>query len=100
MKIDHNMAPIQWYLGILGLTGLTVYVGLLKIAQLVDNSNSTVFAAAGAVGSVACQIAKVKGCRVIGSAGSQEKVKWLLDQVRIDYAFNYKEVGENKLELS
>ena len=56
-----------------------------------------VSAAAGAVGSVACQIAKVKGCRVIGSAGSQEKVKWLLDQARIDYAFNYKEVGENNI---
>jgi NADPH-dependent curcumin reductase CurA len=99
MKIDPNMAPIQWYLGILGLTGLTAYVGLFKIAQLVDNSNSTVFvsAAAGAVGSVACQIAKIKGCRVIGSAGSQEKVKWLLDQARIDHAFNYKEVGENNI---
>jgi NADPH-dependent curcumin reductase CurA len=99
MKIDPNMAPIQWYLGILGLTGLTAYVGLLTIAHLVDNSNSTVFvsAAAGAVGSVACQIAKIKGCRVIGSAGSQEKVKWLLDQARIDHAFNYKEVGENNI---
>jgi NADPH-dependent curcumin reductase CurA len=98
-KIDSNMAPIQWYLGILGLTGLTAYVGLLKIAQLVDNSNSTVFvsAAAGAVGSVACQIAKIKGCRVIGSTGSQEKVNWLLDQARIEHAFNYKEVGENNI---
>lgn len=70
--------------------------GPFKIAQLVDNSNSTVFvsAAAGAVGSMACQIAKIKGCRVMGSAGSHEKVKWLLDQVGIDHAFNYKEVGE------
>ncbi|MGA6989755.1 MAG: NADP-dependent oxidoreductase [Nitrososphaeraceae archaeon] len=99
MKIDPNLAPIQWYLGILGLTGLTAYVGLLKIAQLVDNSNSTIFvsAAAGAVGSVACQIAKIKGCRVIGSAGSQEKVKWLLDQAKVDHAFNYKEVGEGNI---
>ena len=100
-KIDPNMAPIQWYLGILGLTGLTAYVGLLKIAQLANNSSNdiTVFvsAAAGAVGSVACQIAMIKGCRVIGSVGSQEKVKWLLDQVRIDHAFNYKEVGENNI---
>jgi NADPH-dependent curcumin reductase CurA len=100
-KIDPNMAPIQWYLGILGLTGLTAYVDLLKIAQLADNSSNdiTVFvsAAAGAVGSVACQIAMIKGCRVIGSVGSQEKVKWLLDQVRIDHAFNYKEVGENNI---
>jgi NADPH-dependent curcumin reductase CurA len=99
IKIDPNLAPIQWYLGILGLTGLTAYVGLLKIAQLVDNENSTAFvsAAAGAVGSVACQIAKIKGCRVIGSAGSQEKAKWLLDQAKIDHAFNYKEVGENNI---
>jgi len=99
MKIDPNLAPIQWYLGILGLTGLTAYVGLLKIAQLVDNSNSTVFvsAAAGAVGSIACQIAKIKGCHVIGSAGSQEKVKWLVDRARIDHAFNYKEVGETNV---
>lgn len=98
-KIDSNNAPLQWYLGILGLTGLTAYVGLLKIAQLADNSNSTVFvsSAAGAVGSIACQIAKINGCRVIGSAGSQEKIKWLLDQARIDHAFNYKEVGENNI---
>lgn len=82
MKIDPNLASIQWYLDILGLIGLTAYVGLLKIVQLVDNSNSTIFvsAAAGAVGSMACQIAKIKGCSVIGSAGSHEKVKWLLDQ--------------------
>jgi NADPH-dependent curcumin reductase CurA len=99
IKIDSNMAPIQWYLGILGLTGLSAYVGLLKIAQLSDDSKDTVFvsAAAGAVGSIACQIAKIKGCRVVGSAGSEEKVKWLLDQARIDHAFNYKEVGEENI---
>ena len=79
-RIDPNMAPIQWYLGILGLTGLTAYMGILKIAQLIENDNSTVFvsAAARAVGSVACQIAKIKGGRVIGSTGSHEKVKWLI----------------------
>ncbi|HEX2230558.1 MAG TPA: NADP-dependent oxidoreductase, partial [Nitrososphaeraceae archaeon] len=101
MKIDPNMTPIQWYLGILGMTGLTAYVGLLKIGELKgdDGDNNTIFvsAASGAVGSVACQIAKIKGFRVVGSAGSQEKVKWLLDQAVIDYAFNYKEVGENNI---
>jgi NADPH-dependent curcumin reductase CurA len=101
-KIDPKTAPIQWYLGILGMTGLTAYVGLLNIAELNGNSdnNSTIFvsAASGAVGSIACQIAKIKGCRVVGSVGSQEKVKWLLDQAGIDYAFNYKEVGgENNI---
>ena len=48
---------------------------------------------------MACQIAKIKGCRVIGSAGSQEKVKWLLDQPKVDHAFNYKEVGEGNISL-
>ena len=88
MKIDPEMAPIQWYLGIFGMTGLTAYVGLLKIGELKeannnDNNNTAVFvsAASGAVGSVVCQIAKIKGCRVVGSAGSQEKVKWLLDEL-------------------
>src|SRR2546423_3721619 len=97
MKIDPKMARIQWYLGIFGMTGLTAYIGLLKIGELKDNNNTAVFvsAASGAVGSVSCQIAKIKGCRVVGSAGSQEKVKWLLDQAGIDYAFNYKELGES-----
>jgi NADPH-dependent curcumin reductase CurA len=100
-RIDSNVAPIQWYLGILGLTGLTAYVGLLKIGQLTDNSKSTVFvsAAAGAVGSVACQIAKLNGCHVIGSAGSHEKVKWLLDEAKIEHAFNYKEVEKNNISV-
>jgi NADPH-dependent curcumin reductase CurA len=98
MKIDPKMAPIQWHLGILGMTGLTAYVGLLKIAEVLNDNrgnNNTMFvsAASGAVGSVACQIAKIKGYRVIGSVGSQEKVNWLLDKAGIDYAFNYKEIG-------
>lgn len=99
-KIDPNMAPIHSYLGVLGMTGLTAYIGLLKFGELKDNNdNNTVFvsAASGAVGSVACQIAKIKGCRVVGSTGSLEKVKWLLDQARIDNALNYKEVGEDNI---
>lgn len=98
-KIDPKKAPIQWYLGILGMTGLTAYVGLLKVGELKDDvdGHNTVFvsAASGAVGSAACQIAKIKGCHVVGSAGSHEKVKWLLNQARIDNAFNYKEIGED-----
>jgi NADPH-dependent curcumin reductase CurA len=99
-KVDPNMAPIQSYLGVLGMTGLTAYVGLLKVGELRENNgDSTVFvsAASGAVGSIACQIAKIKGCHVVGSAGSLKKVKWLFDQARVDYAFNYKEVGENNV---
>lgn len=99
-KIDAKMAPVQRYLGVLGRTGLTAYVGLLKIGELRDgDGNNSVFvsAASGAVGSVACQIAKIKGCHVVGSTSSLEKVRWLLDQARIDYAFNYKEVGEDNI---
>ena len=81
------------------MTGLTAYVGLLKIGELKDNEVVFVSAASGAVGSIVCQIAKIKGCRVIGSAGSEEKVKWLVDQAGIDYAFNYKQVGDISAEL-
>ena len=80
------------------MTGLTAYVGLLR---LVSKDYDTVFvsAASGAVGSIVCQIAKTKGCRVIGSAGSEEKVRWLVDQAGIDYAFNYKQVDDISAEL-
>ena len=94
IKVNPNIAPIQSYLGTLGMTGLTAYVGLLKIGELKEGDTVFVSAASGAVGSVACQIAKTKGCHVIGSAGSEEKVKWLVDQARIDNAFNYKEVND------
>jgi len=101
-KIDPKTTPIQHYLGVLGRTGLTAYVGILKIGELKNEGKSnTVFvsAASGAVGSVACQIAKIMGCHVVGSTGSREKVKWLLDEAKIDYAFNYKEVGEDNISL-
>jgi NADPH-dependent curcumin reductase CurA len=90
VKIDPEMAPIQNYLGILGMPGFTAYVGLMDIGQPREGETVFVSTAAGAVGSVACQIAKIKGCRVIGSSGSDEKVAWLLEQAGIDAAFNYK----------
>ncbi len=94
IKVNPNIAPIQSYLGTLGMTGLTAYVGLLKIGELKEGDTVFVSAASGAVGSIACQIAKTKGCYVIGSAGSEEKVKWLVDQAGIDDAFNYKQVDD------
>ena len=98
LKINPKTAPIQSFLGVLGMTGLTAYVGLFKIGKL-NEGKDTVFvsAASGAVGSVASQIAKIKGCHVVGSAGSEEKVDWLLDEAKIDYAFNYKTVRENNI---
>ena len=95
IKVDPKIAPVQYFLGILGITGITAYVGLFKIGELREG-HDTVFvsSAAGGVGSVACQLAKIKGCNVVGSCGSDEKVRWLLDELKIDYAFNYRKLGE------
>ncbi len=88
--IDPDVAPIQNYLGILGMPGFTAYVGLLDIGQPQEGETVFVSTAAGAVGSLVCQIAKIIGCRVIGSTGSDEKVEWLREEAGIDAAFNYK----------
>lgn len=97
VKIDPAVAPVQNYLGILGMPGLTAYVGLLDIGKPKEGETLFVSAAAGAVGSLACQIAKIKGCRVIGSAGSEEKTAWLIEKAGIDAAVNYK-ATENLIE--
>lgn len=78
------------HLHVLGGTGLTAYGGLLVTGELKEEENVFVSAAAGAVGSVVCQIAKIKGCRVAASCGSDEKVAYLRDQLGVDHAFNYK----------
>jgi NADPH-dependent curcumin reductase CurA len=98
LRINSKIAPIQSFLGVLGMNGLTAYIGLFKIGKL-NEGKDTVFvsAASGAVGSVASQIAKLKGCHVVGSVGSEEKVEWLLDEAKVDYAFNYKTVCENNI---
>ena len=83
--------PLVAYMSVLGLTGLTAYGGLLVIGALQEGENVFVSAAAGAVGSVAAQIAKIKGCYVIGSAGSEEKCRWLKDELGLDAAVNYKQ---------
>jgi NADPH-dependent curcumin reductase CurA len=97
-KIDPTIAPIQSFLGALGMPGMTAYVGLMNIGQPKENETVYVSAASGAVGSIVCQIAKIKGCRVIGSAGSDQKVDWLLNEIGIDGAFNYKK--EKNLTLA
>jgi len=88
--IDPELAPISAYLGIMGMPGLTAYGGMLITGQLNEGETVFVSAASGAVGSVAGQIAKIKNCRVIGSAGSDEKVSHLLNEFHFDHAFNYK----------
>lgn len=81
---------ISTHLHVLGGTGLTAYGGLLVTGQLQKNENVFVSAAAGAVGSVVCQLAKIHDCLVAGSCGSDAKVDYLLNEIGIDHAFNYK----------
>jgi len=90
VQIDLKIAPEQNYLGVLGMPGFTAYVGLLDIGKPRETDAVVVSAAAGAVGSLACQIAKIKGCRVVGSTGSDKKVAWLLEEAGLDAAFNHR----------
>jgi len=89
---DPALAPVSTGLGVLGMPGLTAYVGLLDIGRPQAGETVFVSGAAGAVGSAVGQIAKLKGCRVIGSAGSAEKVAWLRE-LGFDEAFDYHEVS-------
>jgi NADPH-dependent curcumin reductase CurA len=89
--VDTELAPGSAYLGVLGMPGLTAYVGLLDIAALRDGDIVFVSAAAGAVGSLAGQIAKLRGSRTVGSAGSAEKVAFLKEELGFDAAFNYRD---------
>lgn len=76
-KLPPSAAPPQAFLGVLGMPGLTAYAGLLRLGQPKAGETVFVSGAAGAVGSLVCQIAKIKGCRVVGSAGGADKVAWL-----------------------
>jgi NADPH-dependent curcumin reductase CurA len=93
LKIDPSIAPVQAFLGALGMPGLTAWVGMLEIGQLRKGDHVFISGAAGAVGMVACQIAKIHDCTVVGSAGSDEKVGWLRDEAGVDSPFNYKTIG-------
>ncbi len=90
-RIDTSVAAPETYLGPLGAMGVTAYAGLIDAAELREGDVVWVSAAAGAVGSLAAQIAKLRGHRVIGSAGSDEKVRYLLDELGLDAAFNYRD---------
>ncbi|GGR31571.1 NADP-dependent oxidoreductase [Streptomyces roseolus] len=90
-KVDPELAPLSAYLGVLGMTGLTAYAGLFETASFKEGDAVFVSGAAGAVGSQVGQLAKLGGAsRVIGSAGSDEKVKWLVEELGFDAAFNYR----------
>ncbi|WP_328538933.1 NADP-dependent oxidoreductase [Streptomyces sp. NBC_00344] len=90
-KVDASLAPLSAYLGVLGMTGLTAYAGLFDVASFKEGDTVFVSGAAGAVGNQVGQMARLKGAaRVIGSAGSDEKVKHLIEDLGFDAAFNYK----------
>ncbi len=90
IKIDPSLAAPPTYLGTLGMTGLTAYFGLLDVGRLKEGDTVVMSGAAGAVGSVAGQIAKLKGARVIGIAGGQEKCRWIVEELGFDAAIDYK----------
>lgn len=89
-KIDEQIAPISTALGVLGMTGMTAYFGLLDIGNPQPGETVVVSAAAGAVGSIVGQIAKIKGARVVGIAGSDEKLQHLKADLGFDEVINYK----------
>ncbi len=89
-KVDGSIASLGYYLGILGMPGLTAYFGLLDIGKPKKGETVVVSGAAGAVGIAVCQIAKINGCRVIGIAGDQAKVDLLVNEFGCDIGINYK----------
>lgn len=89
-KVDTNIPELSYYLSILGMTGLTAYFGLMDICKPKAGETIVVSGAAGAVGMVVGQIAKLQGCRVVGIAGTDEKAKTLLDDFGFDQVINYK----------
>ena len=88
-RLGEIVAPASEYLGAIGMPGMTAYAGLLEVGALKDGETVFVSGAAGAVGSIVGQIAKLKSCRVIGSAGNDEKVEILTKELGFDSAFNY-----------
>lgn len=90
-KLDESAGiPLSLFTGVLGPTGLTAYFGLLDVGQPKAGETVLVSAAAGAVGSIVGQIAKMQGCRVVGMAGSDDKCAWLTDELGFDAAINYR----------
>jgi hypothetical protein len=98
-KVDPNLAPLSAYLGVLGMPGLTAWAGVTQILKPKEGETLFVSGAAGAVGSLVCQLGKIKGCRVIGSAGSKAKCDWLENEAGVDVALNYKDY-KNAAELT
>ncbi len=89
-KVDPTLAPLQKYLGVLGMPGMTAYFGTLDIGKVKEGETVLVSGAAGAVGALVGQIAKIKGCRVVGIAGGEDKCRYIIDELGFDGAIDYK----------
>ena len=89
-RVDPKLAPLPVYLGTLGMPGMTAYFGLLEIGKAKAGDTVVVSGAAGAVGQVVGQIAKIKGCRVVGIAGGADKCRYVVDELGFDACIDYK----------
>jgi len=98
-KVDPSLAPISTALGVLGMPGLTAYFGLLEIGKPQPGETVVVSGAAGAVGSLVGQIAKIQGCHVVGIAGTDEKARYVVEELGFDNAFNYKSARNYRAKL-
>jgi NADPH-dependent curcumin reductase CurA len=98
-KLDPAIAPVSTGLGVLGMTGMTAYFGLLDICDPKPGQTVVVSGAAGAVGSIVGQIAKIKGCRTVGIAGGDDKVECMMNEHGYDAAFNYKTTDNYSAKL-
>src|SRR5688500_1934822 len=98
-KVDPKVAPVTTALGVLGMPGLTAYFVLIDIGKPREGESVVVSGAAGAVGMTVCQIAKIKGCRVVGISGSDEKNEYLEQELWVDDTVNYKTAGDMKHTL-
>jgi NADPH-dependent curcumin reductase CurA len=89
-KVDTRLAPMPMYIGTLGMPGMTAYFGIQEVGKIVEGDIVLVSGAAGAVGSIVGQIAKIKGCTVIGIAGGKEKCDYIVNELGFDDAIDYK----------
>lgn len=89
-KVDTNLAPMTKYIGALGMPGMTAYFGITEVGKIKEGDRVLVSGAAGAVGSVVGQIAKIKGCEVVGIAGGPEKCKYVVEELGFDACIDYK----------
>jgi len=98
-KLDPKLAPVSTALGVLGMPGMTAYFGFLEICKPQPGETVLVSGGAGAVGSLVGQIAKTKGCRAVGIAGTDDKVEWMTKELGFDAAFNYKSTSDYTAKL-